>query len=248
MQKTYAQLFAEHTGHPAHKWEWYFDIYDRHLSRFRGKAPRVLEIGVWQGGSLEIWERYFGEGCRLTGIDINPVCLRNASDTIDIHIGDQGDPMFWDTFLFDREFDIILDDGSHQSSDMVTTLLHCWPSLAAGGVLLFEDVHACYLEAEDSQNIFSTTCNRMIDDLYHFWPRDKKPQQTLFSSTLESITFHDSITVLEKTLKTKPKHVKMALCAGSEPVSPSLQAARELYLEWKTTQMPPSEPAQQRQP
>ena len=43
---------------PVHKWLHYFDIYDRHFKRFIGKNPVILEVGVAEGGSLEMWN-YF---------------------------------------------------------------------------------------------------------------------------------------------------------------------------------------------
>ena len=48
------QYFSENTNRKISKWQHYFDVYDRHLSRFRKKEIVVLEIGVWQGGSLEM--------------------------------------------------------------------------------------------------------------------------------------------------------------------------------------------------
>src|SRR5215475_1712557 len=49
------------------KWDHYFDIYHRHFSRFRDRAVRVLEIGIYSGGSLEMWRDYFGPRCQIFG-------------------------------------------------------------------------------------------------------------------------------------------------------------------------------------
>ena len=57
-----------------HKWEHYFDIYETHFSRFRDKSPIILEIGVFHGGSLQMWKNYFGKGCKIYGLDIEPRC------------------------------------------------------------------------------------------------------------------------------------------------------------------------------
>jgi hypothetical protein len=40
------------TGPGIWKWEHYFEIYHRHLEKFRGKPIRILEIGIYSGGSL----------------------------------------------------------------------------------------------------------------------------------------------------------------------------------------------------
>src|SRR5215472_13475880 len=51
---------ARKTGRGIWKYTHYFDIYERHFSRFRGREVNVLEIGVYSGGSLEMWRDYFG--------------------------------------------------------------------------------------------------------------------------------------------------------------------------------------------
>ena len=48
------------------------DIYNRYLEKYIGKAPVVMEIGVYRGGSLQMWKNYFGEGTRFIGIAITP--------------------------------------------------------------------------------------------------------------------------------------------------------------------------------
>ena len=44
-----------------HKWHHYIPLYDRYFSRFRGTNVRFLEIGVSEGGSLQMWRKYFGD-------------------------------------------------------------------------------------------------------------------------------------------------------------------------------------------
>ena len=54
------RCFRANTGRQIHKWHHYFEIYDRHLARFRGSDVHVLEFGVAQGGSMQMWKEYFG--------------------------------------------------------------------------------------------------------------------------------------------------------------------------------------------
>ena len=56
----YAHFIANRSGPVLDKWPHYFPIYARHLDRFRGRPVRVLEIGVYRGGGLELWQRYLG--------------------------------------------------------------------------------------------------------------------------------------------------------------------------------------------
>ena len=65
-----------------HKWMHFFEIYDRHFAKFRGKPVSVLELGVYHGGSLQMWKHYFGEQARIFGADIDPRCAAVAAHSL----------------------------------------------------------------------------------------------------------------------------------------------------------------------
>ena len=74
------------------KWSGYFDVYEKHLSKFIGKEPRILEIGVLGGGSIEMWQKYFGPDTAVIGVDVNPACLEYKYDgDVQIHRIESGD-------------------------------------------------------------------------------------------------------------------------------------------------------------
>ena len=39
------------------KWEKYFDVYDEVLSRYKNKKITIVEVGVHNCGSLEVWRK-----------------------------------------------------------------------------------------------------------------------------------------------------------------------------------------------
>ena len=127
------------------KWAHYFDIYDRHFSRFRGTNVKVVEIGVNNGGSLLLWRRYFGERATIVGVDLFDVSFMQGnplygSPNVMLN-GDQATDTFWDS-LEARvpHVDIIIDDGGHQISQQRKTLERALPLLQPGGVWLCEDI------------------------------------------------------------------------------------------------------------
>src|SRR6266404_8311033 len=105
------KYFLNNSDKRLHKWIHYFDIYERHFARFRNKAPVMIEIGVFGGGSLAMWKEFFGSESRIIGIDINPLCKAYESDGIEIFIGSQADPALIDQ-IFQKypQADIVLDD------------------------------------------------------------------------------------------------------------------------------------------
>ena len=48
----------------------------------------ILEIEVSQGGSLELWKKYFGKKMHLYGVDINPGCKELEEEQVTIFIGE----------------------------------------------------------------------------------------------------------------------------------------------------------------
>src|SRR5262245_50926897 len=125
-----AQYFLRNPGRLLYKWNRYFEIYHRHFARFRGKSPVVLEIGVYHGGSLQMWREYFGRGCRIVGIDVDPRCKRFEDDSTTILIGDQGDPAFLaDVRKRLPRVDILIDDGGHVMAQQITTFREPSPPL-----------------------------------------------------------------------------------------------------------------------
>lgn len=90
------EWFQSHREGPGvWKWMHYFEIYHRYFRKFVGKEVHVMEIGVYSGGSLRMWKDYFGPGCRVYGVDIEPACEAYRDDRTEIFIGDQSDPVFW---------------------------------------------------------------------------------------------------------------------------------------------------------
>src|SRR3954468_10994492 len=53
------RLFYAHEGRVAHKWHHYLAIYEQHFQSLRAldHAPRILELGVSRGGSLQLWRK-----------------------------------------------------------------------------------------------------------------------------------------------------------------------------------------------
>src|SRR5690554_3569513 len=125
-----SDLYARHVGKQSDKWSGYLPVYDRLFSPFRHERVRLLEIGVQNGGSLEIWARYFADAAKLVGCDIEPACagLRFEDPRIAVVVGDaNSDAAFARITQISDGFDIVIDDGSHHSGDIVRSFARYFP-------------------------------------------------------------------------------------------------------------------------
>jgi len=142
--------YAEHEGFVSDKWNIYLPEYERLFCPLKQANVALLEIGVQNGGSLEIWEKYFPNASSILGCDINLGCenLAYTSDKIHLVIGDVNQPQtLGKLFSIAAEFDIVIDDGSHTSSDIIATFCHLFPRLKYGGLYIIEDLHCSYWES-----------------------------------------------------------------------------------------------------
>ena len=138
------------------KWKKYFEVYDEFFKSFKNKKITFVEIGIHNGGSLEIWKKYFGDKCRIIGIDINPQCKIFEKDGYVIFIGNQSDPKFWDDFFKEiGTVDIILDDGGHTNLDQIITTVNVIDKINDNGLLIIEDTQTSYLKEYNSNIRFS---------------------------------------------------------------------------------------------
>lgn len=200
-----------------HKWLHYFDIYEKHFKKFQtdGITPTILEIGVQNGGSLDMWNYYFNKKCKIVGVDIDPKCASLKFDeNVEIVIGDQGNRKFWKEFLLKHgDFDIIVDDGGHRMTQQIVTFEELFGSLKDGGVYLCEDTHTSYWKSfggglKDPKS-FVEYAKNLVDTLnmYHIKEYVNESAKQLMREQLFCVSFYDSVVVFEKKVDTnRPTH------------------------------------------
>ena len=145
--KTLQQLYHEHQGKVSDKWSIYLAEYDRVFAGYRDRNIRLLEIGIQNGGSLEIWSTYFPNAVKLVGCDINPDCGRLTYDSplTRVVVGDANLDETEKIILgYAQVYDLIIDDGSHRSSDIAKSFVRYFPHLEEGGLFVVEDLHCSY--------------------------------------------------------------------------------------------------------
>jgi hypothetical protein len=189
------EYFDNHlTGPGLWKWRHYFPVYDRHFAKFRGHEVHVVEIGIFSGGSLEMWHSYFGDQAHVYGVDIAPECRSYEGPRTRVFIGDQSDPEFWDRFVREvPKIDIIIDDGGHQASQQIPTLEALLPHLRPGGVYLCEDVQGNF-------HAFHDYVDGLSRNLHAMGPVGENGTvlPTQFQRVIDSVHLYPFITVIER--------------------------------------------------
>lgn len=187
------------------KWDHYFDIYEKHFSRFRGTNVNILEIGIYSGGSLEMWRDYFGPAATIHGVDIQPECKVYEELGFNIHIGDQSNDKFWEKFKTEvPTLDIVVDDGSHKPRHQSTTFNALFPYIRPGGVFLCEDIHG-YPDNEFAKSL-SYVATGLCD--HTGFQKDRQNNDRRLSKktigpqiNMKSVSFYPYVIVVEKNIE-----------------------------------------------
>ena len=196
-----------------HKWTHYFEIYEELFSRFKGKKINILEIGLFQGGSIQMWQRYFGEDVQYFGVDINPNCEQFEDKNVKVLIGSQTDEKFLKNLVETLpEMDIIIDDGGHMMNQQILTFKHLYNLVKDDGIYLCEDVCTSYWSeyggGYKNKSTFIEFSKQLIDKQNAFYSKTVllKPDDFTYSNT--SITFYDGIVAFHKKKRQKPKSLQ----------------------------------------
>lgn len=184
------------------KWLHYLPVYDDLFAPYIGTNVAMLEIGVWNGGSLDMWRRFFGPDAVLFGVDINPGCARFDGKSASVRIGSQDDPKFLRGVVGEMgRLDIVLDDGSHVASHQRASFEALFPLLSEGGLYIIEDLHTAYYpHMEGGWRRAGSGIEFLkdkIDDMHrHYIEPGRNNSESL--PPIESIQFFDSIAVVRK--------------------------------------------------
>ena len=207
------KYFTNNKGNYLHKWKHYFDIYDRHFSRFRNQKVHVLEIGVSHGGSLQMWKNYFGQKAKIYGVDINPDCKKLEEEQISIFIGSQEDRLFLRSLKdIIPQLDILIDDGGHSMKQQVATFDELYEHINSNGVYLCEDIHTSYKgkwrRGYKKKGSFVEYSKNFIDYINAWHSKTRKLTVTEFTKTAYSLHYYLGILVIEKKPIEKPVELR----------------------------------------
>jgi hypothetical protein len=200
-----ADIFFANEREAVHKWTHYLPIYDRILGKYAGSPVRFLEIGVFRGGSMNMWREFFGAQATIFGVDVNPACAAFDGISGQVRIGSQDDPAFLRRVVEEMGgVDVVLDDGSHLASHQRASFDVLFPLVSDGGLYLIEDLHTAYWPTHEGGLKRRGTGIEFLKDKVdamhrHYFMRGVNRADKIVP--IESIQFFDSIAVVEKQVQ-----------------------------------------------
>ena len=215
MSNPFRKIIEDGLDHTISKWHHYLPLYDRYFGKYRESCSPtnklvIVEVGVYKGGSLDMWNKYFGkENCEIYSIDIEQNARRFDTSAnggnVHILIGDQENIDFLKHIKATVPSPhILIDDGGHHMKQQINTFDQLFEHVRPGGIFLCEDTHTSYFPAYGGglrgPYTFIEHTKGIIDHLNAYHLNDKNAISHL-TKTCFGIYVYDSMVFFEKAEK-----------------------------------------------
>lgn len=182
----------------------YLTVYEPLIPR---ETPvRLLEIGWHQGASMRMWREWLHPASIIVGVDVTKPA--EPVDRVHFRHVDATSPDMKDVIREFDAFDVVVDDGSHLSADVITSFAMLWPHVAPGGLYIVEDLQVSYHPAWGGWDPTSPTrgrrrgdtsmefLKRLTDDVHHSHA-DAGPTAPTYTG-VGSVAFHPGVAIIRK--------------------------------------------------
>lgn len=203
------------------KFHNYTKIYADYFANKQKEPLKFVEIGIYKGDSMAMWQRYF-PNAELHFLDVTFDRL-NKSPGIKthLHLVNQEDERALIQFAeaVGGNFDIIIDDGGHTMNQQLVSFKTLFPYLKSGGLYIIEDLHTSYWQpyggsgyhGSPKSNPYTTSefLKQLVDDV-NYWgaysgcadkekmPLEEKQKLSSYKKDIYSMHFYDSLCVIIK--------------------------------------------------
>lgn len=201
-------------------WHNYTEVYAQYFASLRHKPVKFLEIGIFEGSSVKMWEEYF-DNAELHFIDINFSQIKYFSNRSHYHLADQANTadLLKVMSVTKGDFDIIVDDGGHTMWQQLVSFKTLFPYLKSGGMYIIEDLHTSYWKAYggggslehpvSGPGTFVNFLKDLIDEVnfvgartgmagHHNIPLSIQSELTDYRNQIYTMHFYDSLCVIIK--------------------------------------------------
>jgi len=194
----------------------YYPVYEDYFRRLKDsydseKVFKLLEIGIAEGGSLELWGKILKNmdiKYEIVGVDID-------ESSVDLKYDQQGiytylsDAKNKETMLpilqkhFEDGANLIIDDGSHCSKDIIGAFDILFKDyLKDGGTYIIEDLHTSYWEELENDELSATNFVRNLIDAQNFWAlrdtNDRYNKTKKYHNLIRKMELYDGLVLINK--------------------------------------------------
>ena len=144
----------KHGTDKSFKYNNYLNKYEFFLQQIRDKEFNMIELGVYKGASINMWEEYFPHA-HIIGVDVDKSCLVYGDGRKEILIKDLSE---LDDLLSLVKFfpKLVVDDASHIWSHQIMAFAVLFPALKSGGVYIMEDTATSFTMFDEVGNYKDT--------------------------------------------------------------------------------------------
>ena len=174
----------------------YLTTYGPLFKRLKNRNNRILEIGIAEGDSLNLWEEYFTQSV-IYGVDNNYPQKRavELNSRVRVIVGDAYTPEMITLLKDIGKFDLIIDDGSHYLEDIKFVVDNYCELLTDDGILIIEDVN---------NGICPETKKKYAEVVIDWFPKDlKKYIYAVYDNRENSKVYIDTLVICDKYEKSR---------------------------------------------
>ena len=215
----------------------YTNYYEKLFNDSKNKKINLLELGIFRGDSIKMWNEYFDNG-NIYCIDYlgpensmteNSIFqeetinnLKNKSDKIYPYICDQTDSTTLNKIFKNIDFDFIIDDASHTQKETLLSLGILFQKLKPNGIYIIEDMctlwdfqtgsnwgqkHKLNKDDIDIKNLPSLD---LFTDTIHYVLKEFNKEKIFFSEYLSSFeNNYLSENILDINIVYAPRNIKI---------------------------------------
>lgn len=198
----------------------YSEVYARYFGPLKDDPLKLLEIGIFEGNGVRLWENYF-KNADLHFIDITFDKVKYFSERSHYYLADQANTKDLLRVMAESggNFDIIIDDGGHTMKQQLVSFKTLFPYLKSGGLYVIEDLHTSYWKSHEGggslskpkagSGTFIQFLKDLIDDInfvgartgsanHATIPEEIQKELTPYQKEVYSMHFYDSLCIIIK--------------------------------------------------
>ncbi len=146
----------------------YADFYEKYFLNKKNNKLKILELGSHEGKGIAGFYFFFPNS-KLVGANINPFQMKFKSERISELYIDVSSKKIIKNFAnhFKYEFDIIIDDASHNLRDILITFSILFKKLKKGGIYVIEDLDQFHVFKELNPYKNELTPKEILNKIKH---------------------------------------------------------------------------------